>query len=981
MATALTGRFVADFASFNTAVEQAEVKLRKFAEGGKDVEKALTRVGDSFSGRRILSEADLAVKAVNALGGAAVLTASEHTRLNATLTEAIAKYAALGKTAPKSMVDLEAATRRVEPTAKSVTSTFSSMSSTLTAVAGAFGIAFSIGAVLNFGRQVLEAGDRIQKMADQTGLGIDQVQQLQYIAGQSGTSVESLVGAIQNLQQRLGDDSTGAAGAMRKLHINMETFLKLDSYTQLVTLADAIRGVRDPTDQASLAAALFGKTWKEILPAIKSGMKEVGDAAPIMSDAAVKGLDALGDAWKRAQQASISWAGETITALGKVTTYFTEPSGLVGMIDLLFEKKRDTGLSKSIEALKPPTQQAVQGLRDLTLTAGQAEVIEHSLNTRIRESTEVMKKASDETDRLGKIRERAFGLDTVRVMNDEIKAIGGIAGVAKMSAAETTKFALALDEATSAARRNGLADVAAKFEALREAIPAATVDMGAFALAMSAVEPAVASTFTEFDRLIPTLSGVEELIAKIPFAVSAVPPALTSVAVAAESAAQRTADAWESAETGIHNLAAAFAQLAQISGTASGGLVRDIGNILGALDLSSKAATQFSTGIASIKGGEKAAGFADLASGAVGMVGAFQAATDSSSTFKNTLGGAAVGAKLGAQFAGPWGAAVGAVIGAVGGLLKSVFGGGEASKTNKERDSWIMKYVGIDDLPAAQAALKTLAVDAGATDAQIRALFDSRTVKEFTAAEKVLVDLIGDHKKEMDDLAAVNKRAADEMKGLTDSFDGTTILADANRLVTVITNVGGATRLTKSEQQRLNSTLVEALEKYRVLGLEAPEAMVALELATRAADAATQGLTQSQQTLLDTANRAAAAMGRGTSSTGGIAYDPNNPEAALADFLSRNPGDISRFNRAVVSDTEHNSMDFLAGLKGYASGTGGQYVDFGRGTPVMLHGREKVTAQGDDGGWGALALEQARTNQLLKGMPKMIRDAILLAAA
>jgi hypothetical protein len=36
--------------------------------------------------------------------------------------------------------------------------------------------AFSVNALVAFGREVLDAGDKIQKMADQTGIGIDQVQ-------------------------------------------------------------------------------------------------------------------------------------------------------------------------------------------------------------------------------------------------------------------------------------------------------------------------------------------------------------------------------------------------------------------------------------------------------------------------------------------------------------------------------------------------------------------------------------------------------------------------------------------------------------------------------------------------------------------------------------------------------------------------------------------------------------------------------------
>ncbi len=97
---AVKATFLADFTSFQTAVSQAETKLRSFESGAASVEKALTRMADGFSGRRVLQDADLAVKAVKDLGGVTTLTAAEQARLNVTVQEALAKYKALGQEAP-----------------------------------------------------------------------------------------------------------------------------------------------------------------------------------------------------------------------------------------------------------------------------------------------------------------------------------------------------------------------------------------------------------------------------------------------------------------------------------------------------------------------------------------------------------------------------------------------------------------------------------------------------------------------------------------------------------------------------------------------------------------------------------------------------------------------------------------------------------------------------------------------------------------
>src|SRR5690349_12055480 len=114
---AVTATFLADFTSFTSAVEKAETKLRSFETGASKVERALTRVGDAYSGRNTLQQAQLAVKAIEDIGGATKLTEREQKQLNATLTEALAKYKALGLQAPEQMRALAAATAHVEKSA------------------------------------------------------------------------------------------------------------------------------------------------------------------------------------------------------------------------------------------------------------------------------------------------------------------------------------------------------------------------------------------------------------------------------------------------------------------------------------------------------------------------------------------------------------------------------------------------------------------------------------------------------------------------------------------------------------------------------------------------------------------------------------------------------------------------------------------------------------------------------------------------
>jgi TP901 family phage tail tape measure protein len=85
-----------------------------------------------------------------------------------------------------------------------------------------------------------------------------------------------------------------------------------------------------------------------------------------------------------------------------------------------------------------------------------------------------------------------------------------------------------------------------------------------------------------------------------------------------------------------------------------------------------------------------------------------------------------------------------------------------------------------------------------------------------------------------------------------------------------------------------------------------------------------------------------------------------------------------------------NIGDRFGGGGGFQSGTQGKYVDFGTGTPVMLHGKERVMTEAEGradvrGGSEAavrdkeLLGEMHRLNVEMRNLPRHLRDAILLS--
>src|SRR6187402_487643 len=107
----LTANFGADFSKFSTAVQQAEAELKGFDDDATRVQGTLNRMVDSFSGRKLIQDAEIMTKAIEDLGGAANLTEAELARVSNTVGEAVAKMDKMGIDVPEKMRSLADETR------------------------------------------------------------------------------------------------------------------------------------------------------------------------------------------------------------------------------------------------------------------------------------------------------------------------------------------------------------------------------------------------------------------------------------------------------------------------------------------------------------------------------------------------------------------------------------------------------------------------------------------------------------------------------------------------------------------------------------------------------------------------------------------------------------------------------------------------------------------------------------------------------
>jgi predicted XRE-type DNA-binding protein len=292
----LTGTFLADFQSFFYATQKAEAGLESMKKESLATEKQIDKMVERFRGDRVVAEAAAMAEAIDRLGDKADLTEKELAQVASKATEAASKLKAMGADVPENI-------QKYATAAGGATTATAGLTKGVMSLAGAFGVAFTadavIGGIVNFTKGLFQSADALVKVSDQTGMTIEQVQRLSYVANQSGTTFDAMSNAVGKLQGSL--DDAKIQQTLREIGISVDEFARSGAYEQTEMLADAIGQIPDPADRARVAMDLWGKSGREMLPAMTQGFKDLAAEATVASEATVRTLEAAGDAidrWK-----------------------------------------------------------------------------------------------------------------------------------------------------------------------------------------------------------------------------------------------------------------------------------------------------------------------------------------------------------------------------------------------------------------------------------------------------------------------------------------------------------------------------------------------------------------------------------------------------------------------------------------------------------------------------------------------------------
>lgn len=228
--------------------------------------------------------------------------------------------------------------------ADSFEKTMKRLGTAVAAVAGAAGLGRMV-------KSAIDTGDRIQKLAIQTGATTESLSQLAHAANLTGTAFEPAVKSIQQMQRTAVEAAKGTASyaeAYADLGINVQRFVELQPEQQLEVMAEAMVGLESDAERSALAMELMGKQGRDMLPLLLEGaggiraMREEADELGLtLSQLEADQLAAANDAIARLQGAATGLAQDLAIKLAPGIVFLADV--LRSAIDVIIEMASGLG--------------------------------------------------------------------------------------------------------------------------------------------------------------------------------------------------------------------------------------------------------------------------------------------------------------------------------------------------------------------------------------------------------------------------------------------------------------------------------------------------------------------------------------------------------------------------------------------------------------------------------------------------------------
>jgi len=161
-------------------------------------------------------------------------------------------------------------------------------------------------------QRTINYASSLEKLANSVGTTTRGIQVFENIAALSNTSVEALTNAIYQMSLRLEGGDKSALAALKKLGIELHTFMRLPAEEKLVTIAKALGQVTSAEERNRLGTDLMGRSFRDVTGAMRSDIDQLRDSVHTMTDSTVKDLNVAESWWKRLALAAQRYFGDVL---------------------------------------------------------------------------------------------------------------------------------------------------------------------------------------------------------------------------------------------------------------------------------------------------------------------------------------------------------------------------------------------------------------------------------------------------------------------------------------------------------------------------------------------------------------------------------------------------------------------------------------------------------------------------------------------
>lgn len=311
----LRAMLTADTAEYDTRMRKAGQTTEAFSNNvvqmGAHLAKLTPqaeRMAKAFSGDKMLASANNLTSAINKIGGATKLTEAQQASVNRTLSEAISKYAALGQVAPKAMLDLEKATRKVVAPTDAVTQKMVTMGS-------AIGSFIGVVAAQAFSKAAQAASEFVAQGVKFTGIA----QSFDLLAKSINTTSAAMLGTMRPATRGLVSDLDLMQSANRAMLLGLPvTAEEMGKLAKTATILGRAMG-QDATKSLDDLITALGRSSPMILDNLGLTVK-VGEANEAYARKLGKSTQALTESEQKMAfyVAALAAADKKVAALGEV---------------------------------------------------------------------------------------------------------------------------------------------------------------------------------------------------------------------------------------------------------------------------------------------------------------------------------------------------------------------------------------------------------------------------------------------------------------------------------------------------------------------------------------------------------------------------------------------------------------------------------------------------------------------------------------